>query len=108
MVPSEALLFRFSAITFNTHRIHYDAPYAINEEGYRGLVVHGPLTSSLLLDLAARQFGANAVRKFAFRAQSPAFAGEPLHLVGRREGDALTLAALNPAGQTVVVAEGSL
>jgi 3-methylfumaryl-CoA hydratase len=108
LVPNEALLFRFSAITFNTHRIHYDAPYAINEEGYRGLVVHGPLTSSLLLDLAARQFGANAVRKFAFRAQSPAFAGESLHLVGRREGDALTLAALNPAGQTVVAAEGNL
>lgn len=108
LVPNEALLFRFSAITFNTHRIHYDAPYAINEEGYRGLVVHGPLTSSLLLDLAARQFGANSVRQFAFRAQSPAFAGEPLHLVGRREGDALTLAALNPAGQTVVAAEGSL
>lgn len=108
LVPNEALLFRFSAITFNTHRIHYDAPYAINEEGYRGLVVHGPLTSSLLLDLAARQFGANAVKQFAFRAQSPAFAGEPLHLVGRREGDALVLAALNPAGQTVVAAEGSL
>jgi 3-methylfumaryl-CoA hydratase len=108
LVPNEALLFRFSAITFNTHRIHFDAPYAINEEGYRGLVVHGPLTSSLLLDLVARQFGANAVRKFAFRAQSPAFAGEPLHLAGRREGDALTLAALNPAGQTVVAAEGSL
>lgn len=108
LVPNEALLFRFSAITFNTHRIHYDAPYAINEEGYRGLVVHGPLTSSLLLDLAGREFGANAVKNFAFRAQSPAIAGEPLHLVGRREGDALILAALNPAGQTVVAAEGSL
>lgn len=108
LVPNEALLFRFSAITFNTHRIHYDAPYAINEEGYRGLVVHGPLTSSLLLDLAAREFGANAVKQFAFRAQSPAFAGEPLQLVGRRDGDALHLAALNPAGQTVVAAEGSL
>lgn len=108
LVPNEALLFRFSAITFNSHRIHYDAPYAINDEGYRGLVVHGPLTSSLLLDLAARQFGANVVKQFAFRAQSPAFAGESLHLVGRREGDALTLAALNPAGQTVIAAEGSL
>lgn len=108
LVSNEALLFRFSAITFNSHRIHYDAPYAVNEEGYRGLVVHGPLTSSLLLDLAARQFGANAVKYFAFRAQSPAFAGESLHLVGRREGDALTLAALNPAGQTVVAAEGNL
>ncbi|MBK6706695.1 MAG: MaoC family dehydratase N-terminal domain-containing protein [Sphingomonadales bacterium] len=108
LVPDEALLFRFSAITFNTHRIHYDAPYATNEEGYRGLVVHGPLTASLLLDLAARQFGANSVKQFAFRAQNPAFAGEPLHLVGRHEGDMLTLAALNPAGQTVITAEGNL
>ena len=108
LIPNEAMLFRFSAITFNSHRIHYDAPYAINEEGYRGLVVHGPLTSSLLLDLAARQFGANAVKRFAFRAQSPAFAGEPLHLVGRRAGEALTLCALNPAGQVVIAAEGVL
>ncbi len=108
LIPNEAMLFRFSAITFNSHRIHYDAPYAIGEEGYRGLVVHGPLTSSLLLDLAAQQFGANAVKQFSFRAQSPAFAGEPLHLVGRRAGEALTLCALNPAGQVVIAAEGVL
>lgn len=108
LVPDEALLFRFSAITFNSHRIHYDAPYAIGEEGYRGLVVHGPLMSSLLIDLVAREYGGNALARFAFRAQSPAFAGEALHLVGKREGDALTLAALNHAGQTVIAAEGKL
>jgi 3-methylfumaryl-CoA hydratase len=106
LVPNEALLFRFSAITFNTHRIHYDAPYAINEEGYRGLVVHGPLMSSLLIDLVARKFGSNALARYAFRAQSPAFVNEPLHLVGKREGDILTLAALGADGRICVTAEG--
>lgn len=106
LTPSETMLFRFSAITFNSHRIHYDAPYATAEEGYRGLVVHGPLMASLLLDLAAQQFGHNRLRSFAFRAQAPAFVNEPLHLVGRREGDAVTLAALGPDGQVRLAAEG--
>lgn len=107
LTPGEALLFRFSAITFNSHRIHYDAPYAIHVEGYRGLVVHGPLLASLLLDLAGRQFGYNSLKAFAFRAQSPAFAGEPLHLVGKREGDMLTLAALGGDGRTCMSAEAN-
>jgi 3-methylfumaryl-CoA hydratase len=106
--PGEALLFRFSAITFNSHRIHYDAPYAIHEEGYRGLVVHGPLLASLLLDLAGRQFGYNSLKSYSFRAQSPAFAGEPLHLVGKREGDMLTLAALGGDSRICMSAEASL
>lgn len=108
LVPSEALLFRFSALTFNTHRIHYDLPYARDVEAYRGLVVHGPLMASLLLDLIARELGSNRLKRFAFRAQSPAFAGEPLHLVARQEGDALTLATLGADGRTCVSAEASL
>lgn len=108
LVPSEALLFRFSALTFNTHRIHYDLPYARDVEAYRGLVVHGPLMASLLLDLVARELGANRLKRFAFRAQSPAFAGEPLHLVARQEGDTLTLATLGADGRTCVSAEASL
>ncbi|MGL5840042.1 MAG: hypothetical protein ACRCY3_16235, partial [Sphingorhabdus sp.] len=108
LTPNEAMLFRFSAITFNTHRIHYDAPYAINDEGYRGLVVHGPLMSSLLLDLVGREFGQNKAKTFSFRAQSPAFANEPLHLVGKREGEILTLAALGGDGRTCVTAEARL
>lgn len=108
ITPNEALLFRFSAITFNTHRIHYDAPYAINEEGYRGLVVHGPLMSTLLIDLVAREHGANRMQIYSFRAQSPAFANEPLHLVGRCEGEVLTLAALGGDGRVCVSAEGAL
>jgi 3-methylfumaryl-CoA hydratase len=108
ITPNEALLFRFSAITFNTHRIHYDAPYAVNEEGYRGLVVHGPLMSTLLIDLVGREFGTNSLQSYSFRAQSPAFANEPLHLVGRRDGDALTLATLGGDGRICVSAEGRL
>lgn len=91
--PSPAFLFRYSALTFNSHRIHYDWPYATGEEGYRGLVVHGPLTATLLLDLAQRHFGDNAVRRFAFRGMSPAVGGEDLHLVLRGSGDAVEIGA---------------
>ena len=87
VTPGEALLFRYSALTFNTHRIHYDAPYAQREERYRGLVVHGPLIASLLLQLAAEEFGDNALASFAFRAVSPAIAGQALHLA-LRDGEA--------------------
>jgi 3-methylfumaryl-CoA hydratase len=83
ITPTEPLLFRYSALTFNSHRIHYDAPYAREEERYRGLVVQGPLTATLLLDLARRHFGDNALRRFAFRGLSPAIAGEALNLVLR-------------------------
>ena len=87
LTPSSALLFRYSALTFNTHRIHYDAPYARDVERYRGLVVHGPLIASLLLQLAARELGENRVRRFEFRGMSPAIEGEALHLVMRRPDD---------------------
>lgn len=106
LVPSEALLFRYSALTFNSHRIHYDLPYATGEEGYPGLVVHGPLQATLLLDLAARELGSNALRSFSYRAQSPAYAGQPLHLVARLEGDTLTMATLGGDGRTCVTASG--
>lgn len=105
ITPSEPLLFRYSALTFNSHRIHYDLPYATGVERYRGLVVHGPLMATLLLDLAARELGANALSSFAFRGQSPAVAGELLHLVGRTGGNGIALAVLGPDGRTVMSAE---
>ena len=85
LVPDARLLFRYSALTFNTHRIHYDAPYAREVERYRGLVVHGPLIASLLLQLAARELGDNAIASFEFRGVSPAIADEELHLAIRPE-----------------------
>ena len=104
LVPTEPLLFRFSALTFNSHRIHYDLPYATGEEGYRGLVVHGPLTATLLLDLAQRRFGDNMLKRFDFRATSPAICGEELHLMLRGSGDAIELGAFAPDGRQVMAA----
>lgn len=108
ITPSAPLLFRYSALTFNSHRIHYDLPYAQNAEGYRGLVVHGPLIASLLLDLAAQHLADIPLKRFAFRGQSPAFANEPLYLLGKQDGPAIQLAALGGDGRTVMSAEGAL
>ena len=74
VATSPVLLFRYSAITFNGHRIHYDLPYATEVEGYDGLVVHGPIQATLLYNLAAARVGA-APQRFAYRAVAPAFAG---------------------------------
>lgn len=108
LTPETPLLFRYSALTFNSHRIHYDLPYATEVERYRGLVVHGPLMASFLLDLAARKLGENKLARFAFRGQSPAFADEPLHLLGRKSGAGITFAVLGSDGRAVMAAEGSL
>ncbi|MDC8755473.1 MaoC family dehydratase N-terminal domain-containing protein [Erythrobacter sp. sf7] len=104
LTPDARLLFRYSALTFNTHRIHYDAPYAQDVERYRGLVVHGPLTASLLLQLAASELGENRLRRFAFRGLSPAIAGEPLHLVMRKSEAGYDLAAFAGDGRQVTQA----
>ena len=108
LTPSEALLFRYSALTFNSHRIHYDAPYAQGVERYRGLVVQGPLTATLLLDLAQRQFGDNTLTRFAFRGMSPAVAGEALHLVLRGRAEGVELAAFAGDGRQVMSASAAL
>lgn len=107
ITPDPRLLFRYSALTFNTHRIHYDAPYARDAERYRGLVVHGPLMASLLLDLAAQQLGDNALARFAFRAFSPAIAGERLYLALRDEGDQLAIGAFAADGREVLRGAGT-
>ncbi|CAN5378008.1 MaoC family dehydratase N-terminal domain-containing protein [soil metagenome] len=78
MVPDPVLLFRFSALTFNGHRIHYDQPYVIGTEGYPGLVVHGPLLGLLQIELARRSNPGKTPASFEFRALSPLFAGTPL------------------------------
>ena len=108
LTPDPPLLFRYSALTFNTHRIHYDLPYARDFERYRGLVVHGPLTASLLLQLAGAQFGQNRLASFSFRGVSPAIAGETLHLVMRGAGDMLEMAAFAGDGRQVAKAEAVL
>jgi 3-methylfumaryl-CoA hydratase len=108
LIPDPRLLFRYSALTFNTHRIHYDAPYAEQVERYRGLVVHGPLTASLLLQLAAAELGENRLRTFSFRGLSPAIAGEALHLAMRAKDEGFELAAFASDGRQVTQASATV
>jgi 3-methylfumaryl-CoA hydratase len=82
LIPDAVMLFRYSALTFNGHRIHYDRNYAKGEEGYPGLVVHGPLTATLLLDLVQRMLPDARIEHFSFRGVSPMFDGNLLHLNG--------------------------
>lgn len=85
VTPDEVMLFRFSALTFNAHRIHYDHPYATGVEGYPDLIVQGPLTAILLADLAGRH-DARPVRRFSFRGRAPLFAGSSIELRGAPNG----------------------
>ncbi|HSJ97759.1 MAG TPA: MaoC family dehydratase N-terminal domain-containing protein [Myxococcota bacterium] len=80
--PDPLLLFRYSAVTFNGHRIHYDHPYATGVEGYPGLVVHGPLVATLLLDLLRRERPEAALRSYSFRALRPLFDNAAFHACG--------------------------
>jgi 3-methylfumaryl-CoA hydratase len=108
VTPTETMLFRYSALTFNPHRIHYDHPYATGVEHFPGLVVHGPLTATLLLDTCAEQVGAAGVRRFEVRAERPAYCDGALTLAGRIEGDTVTLAALDETGRAVMRATAEL
>lgn len=89
--PDPVLLFRFSALTFNGHRIHYDRPYVTGVEGYPGLVVHGPLVATLLMDLLRRNLPGARVARFAFRAVRPLFDIAPFSLCGKVEADGKTV-----------------
>jgi 3-methylfumaryl-CoA hydratase len=89
--PDPVLLFRFSALTFNGHRIHYDRPYATGVEGYPGLVVHGPLVATLLMDLLRRNLPNALVAHFVFRAVRPLFDIAPFSVCGKVEADGKTV-----------------
>ena len=109
IVPGPVLLFRYSALTGNAHRIHYDQPYATGVEGYQGLVVHGPLTATLLLDLLQRQYPGATVRTFNFRALRPLFANEAFTVCGReQDARAVALWASTPDGQLAMQAHATL
>ena len=84
VLPDDVLLFRYSALTFNGHRIHYDRRYATEVEGYPGLVVHGPLIATLLLDLLQREMPESRLAAFRFRAIRPTFDTAPFFVNGRR------------------------
>jgi 3-methylfumaryl-CoA hydratase len=102
------LLFRFSALTYNAHRIHYDRDYATGAEGYPGLVVHGPLQAVGLAELCRRHAGTRSVAGFTFRAVRPVFDGAPIRLRGRPIGDDRgELAAFDRHGQRTMIAEAT-
>ncbi len=87
IVPDDVLLFRYSALTFNGHRIHYDRRYVTGVEGYPGLVVHGPLIATLLLDLLRRERPEARVTGFSFRAVRPTFDLHPFSVRGEPSPD---------------------
>lgn len=97
-------LFRYSALTFNGHRIHYDADYARSVEGYAHLVIHGPLIATLLMDLAVRHRG--PLRSFRYRAQSPLLLPDAFTVNGRHDNDeSTTLWASSTDGRVAMSAE---
>jgi 3-methylfumaryl-CoA hydratase len=87
ITPDDVLLFRYSALTFNGHRIHYDRRYVTEVEGYPGLIVHGPLIATLLLDLLRRERPDAQVSQFSFKAVKPIFDVAPFEVCGRQLDD---------------------
>ena len=109
IVPDDVLLFRYSALTFNGHRIHYDRRYVTEVEGYPGLIVHGPLIATLLLDLLRRALPAAKVGRFAFKAMKPVFDIAPFRVCGRPEGgNTVKLWAVTPEGHLAMDATAEL
>jgi len=107
IAPDDVLLFRYSALTFNGHRIHYDRRYATAEEGYAGLVVHGPLIATLLLDLLRRELPAATVQRFRFKGLRPTLDTSPFTVEGDPGDDArhIRLWSTDNLGQVGVEAE---
>lgn len=93
------LLFRYSALTFNGHRIHYDRDYVTKVEGYPGLIVHGPLQAALIVELAARLRGGKPPRSFTYRGVAPLFDGAAFSVNANDDGAAMELWTANAAGQ---------
>ncbi len=109
VVPDPVLLFRYSALTFNGHRIHYDRSYATEVEGYPGLIVHGPLVATLLVDLLRCNLPGAAVRRFTFRALSPLFDIHRFTLCGKAAGNGpVALWARNHEGALAMEADAEL
>ncbi len=108
ITPDPVSLFRYSALTFNPHRIHYDRPYAMEVEGYPGLVVHGPFAQQCLLDLLRDHVGAASIADFTMRARAPLFDVAPFRVLGRRTGGTAELWAVTPEGTVAMQAMATL
>ena len=108
LLPDDVLLFRYSALTFNGHRIHYDRRYVTEVEGYPGLIVHGPLIATLLMDLLRREAPEADVAAFRFKAVRATFDGRPMQVNGRREGNEVKLWAQDHEGWLTMDAVATL
>jgi 3-methylfumaryl-CoA hydratase len=108
ITPDDVLLFRYSALTFNGHRIHYDRQYVTEVEGYPGLVVHGPLIATLLMDLLRRELPDAVVASFRFKAVRPTFDLHRFKVCGSRDGDSVRLWAQDHEGWLTMDAVATL
>jgi hydroxyacyl-ACP dehydratase HTD2-like protein with hotdog domain len=108
IVPDPVLLFRFSALTYNAHRIHYDAEYATAVEGHPGLVVHGPLLALLCFELPRRHAPRQRVTQLSFRARSPVYVGQRCMVTGGPRDDGCAMRVTGPEGAVALTAEGRL
>jgi 3-methylfumaryl-CoA hydratase len=93
------LLFRYSALTFNGHRIHYDRDYVTKVEGYPGLIFHGPMQAALIVELAAKLHGGTAPKKFGYRGLQPLFEGSEFSVNANDTGAGMELWTANSRGE---------
>lgn len=96
--PDPVLLLRYSALTFNSHRIHYDHPYVTAVEGYPGLVVHGPLLATLMADMGSLHNKGRRMTHLSFRGRAPVICGEPFEVAGRSDGESGTRMWIDAGG----------
>ena len=105
--PNPVLMFRYSALTFNGHRIHYDADYARQVEGYPGLVFHAPLTATKLCALSQKLMSDEPITLFEYRATSPLFGGNQFSIHAKTEAGTVTAWAETPAGGQAMIASAA-
>ncbi|MBL4906144.1 MAG: MaoC family dehydratase N-terminal domain-containing protein [Sneathiella sp.] len=105
ITPDPVLLFRYSALTYNGHRIHYDRDYVTNVEGYPGLIVHGPLIGTLLMKMAVERMAGKSLKRFEFRNFNPVFDTKPFQICGKQtEENKCSVWAAGPDGELAVSA----
>ena len=105
ITPDPVMLFRYSALTFNAHRIHYDRSYVTGQEGYPGLLVHGPLLAILLLDLLRREAPDRALTTFDYRAMAPVFDTAPFTVAGAPNEDGASVWIVGADGGVAMAGE---
>ena len=110
VTPDIALLFRYSALIVYAHRIHYDHAFTTEVEGYPGLIVHGPLLATLMLELCRREMPEAQFSRFEFRAQSPIFMDHPFVVAGAPsdDGKTATVWVTDPDGGTAMRGETTI